>query len=263
MLGGAVASEDPSSSAAPAAGILAWDGLHNVRDLGGHPTPLGRTRFGAVVRSEGLTLISEAGRAALSSFGVKTIIDLRSPAEAELEVHPFRDLPGYHSVPLLDDDAMGVVAGFPQAADVYSYMVDQRGEQLASILRAMAAGATPQLVHCKAGKDRTGVVIALLLANAEVARDSIVADYVLSDSMLRPLYDIWARQRGIDPDSLAEPMRRYPSTPEAMRAMFEHLDARYGGLRPYLLSIGLTESEQQELAQFLRETAPTVTTRPD
>jgi protein tyrosine/serine phosphatase len=247
-----LAGEDsPRSVASAAGGVLSWDGLYNVRDLGGHPTPAGATRFGAVVRSESLTLISEAGRAALSSFGVRTIIDLRSPAESEQEVHPLRDLPGYRSLPLLDDEAIGVVAGIPRPAEVYIYTVERRAGQLARILRTMSSSPTPQLVHCKAGKDRTGVVVALVLANAGVARDSIVADYSVSDTLLRPLYDIWAREKGIDPASLSEPMRRYPSTPEAMEAMFEHLDTRYGGVPSYLGSIGLTPAEQQDLARLL------------
>jgi protein-tyrosine phosphatase len=230
---------------------LSWDGLYNVRDLGGHPTPQGATRFGAVVRSEGLTLISEAGRAALLDYGIQTIVDLRSPREAGEEVHPLRSLPGYRSLPLLDDRAIEDVDDIPDVADAYRYMVDRRAAQIAEILRTMAASPAPQLVHCRAGKDRTGVVVALLLANAGADRGSIVADYAVSDEALTPLYEIWVREAGEDAGPARERMRRYPSRPEAMEALFEHLDTNYGGTRPYLHSSGLSEPELASLASLL------------
>src|SRR5207245_3010949 len=105
----AVASEELPRYADPNSRNLNWDGLYNARDLGGHPTPFGRTRFGAVVRSEALTYMSEAGRSALFEYGIQTIIDLRSPGEAAVEVHPLRGLAGYRHLPLLDDQALGEV----------------------------------------------------------------------------------------------------------------------------------------------------------
>jgi protein-tyrosine phosphatase len=230
---------------------LRWDGLYNVRDLGGHPTPQGPTRFGAVVRSEDLALISETGRAALHEYGIQTIVDLRSPREVGQEIHPLRSLPGYRNLPLLDHEAMEDVDAIADVADAYRYMVDRRATQIAEILRTMGASPAPQLVHCKAGKDRTGVVVALLLANAGADRDSIVADYALSDDALTPLYEIWARAAGEDAGEARERMRRYPSRPQAMQALFEHLDTRYGGCRPFLLSSGLREPELDSLARLL------------
>jgi protein-tyrosine phosphatase len=261
---GIVTSDDVLGSAGSNRGGITWDGLYNVRDLGGHPTPWGRTRFGAVVRSEGLTLISEAGRSALLEYGIRTIIDLRSPGEAGQEVHPLRHLAGYLQLPLLDDDAVAEVAAIADVAEVYAYMVERRGEQLATILRAMIDSPTPQLVHCKAGKDRTGVVVALLLANAGVGRAFIVNDYALSDRMLRPLYDIWARQAGVTVMPGAEPMRRYPSTPAAMLSLFDRLDRCHGGPRSYLRSIGLTDLELLALGHLLLPAdVPMVTIAPD
>lgn len=261
---GAVTGEDVLGSAGSNRGGITWDGLYNVRDLGGHPTPSGRTRFGAVVRSEGLSLISEAGRSALLEYGIRTIIDLRSPGEAEQEVHPLRDLAGYRLLPLLDDAAVAEVDGIAAVPEVYAYMVERRGEQLVTILRAMIDSPTPQLVHCRAGKDRTGVVVALLLANAGVGRAFIVNDYALSDRMLRPLYDIWARQAGVTVVPGAEPMRRYPSTPEAMLSLFDRLDSCYGGPRSYLRSIGLTDQELLALGRLLLPAGVLmVTTAPD
>ncbi|MDP9247031.1 MAG: tyrosine-protein phosphatase, partial [Candidatus Dormibacteraeota bacterium] len=104
---------------------------------------------------------------------------------------------------------------------------------------------------CRAGKDRTGVVVALLLANAGADRASIVADYAVSDEALTPLYEIWMREAGEDAGPARERMRRYPSRPEAMEALFEHLDTNYGGTRPYLHSSGLSEPELASLASLL------------
>jgi protein-tyrosine phosphatase len=263
MLGGTVAGEELERSAEHNSHSLTWDGLYNVRDLGGHPTPFGRTRFGAVVRSEALTYLGEAGRSALFAYGIRTIIDLRSPGEAAAEEHPLRGLAGYRHLPLLDDQALGEVAGIPEAEQVYAYMLDRRGEQLATILRVTICSPTPLLIHCKAGKDRTGVVVALLLANAGVGRSFIVSDYAVSERMLRPLYAMWARQDGVDvkADADAESMSRYVSRPEAMLAFLERLDSRYGGPRSYLLSIGLTEAEVQALARLLLPPEAAMVTR--
>jgi protein-tyrosine phosphatase len=220
----------------PQGRTLSWDGLYNVRDLGGHETPRGPTRFGAVVRSESLALLSEAGRAALTEYGVRSIIDLRSPHEAGLEAHPLASLPSYRNVPLMDDLAMEHVAGIPEVAQV---------------MRRLAASPAVHLVHCRAGKDRTGVIIALLLDNAGADRASVVADYALSDRAVSPLYEIWARQAGVDPAQALEESRRHPSRPEALLGLFDHLDSRYGGSRQYLLATGLSEPELDSLAHLL------------
>lgn len=204
-----------------------------------------------MVRSEDLTLISQSGRAALHEYGIQTIVDLRSAQEVGQEIHPLRSLPGYRNLPLLDQKAMEDVDEIPDVADAYRYMVDRRAAQIAEILRTMGASPAPQLVHCRAGKDRTGVVVALLLANAGADRDSIVADYALSDDALMPLYEIWAREAGEDAGEARKQMRRYPSRPEAMQALFDHLDTRFGGCRPFLLSSGLREPELDSLARLL------------
>jgi protein tyrosine/serine phosphatase len=115
----------------------------------------------------------------------------------------------------------------------------------------MAASPAPQLVHCRAGKDRTGVVVALLLANAGADRASIVADYAVSDEALTPLYEIWVSEAGEDAEQARASMRRYPTRPEAMEALFEHLDANYGGSWPYLQRSGLSELELASLASLL------------
>ncbi|MBJ7599571.1 MAG: tyrosine-protein phosphatase [Candidatus Dormibacteraeota bacterium] len=89
-------------------------------------------------------------------------------------------------------------------------------------------------------------------------------DYALSDRMLRPLYDIWARQAGVTVVPGAEPMRRYPSTPEAMLSLFDRLDSCYGGPRSYLRSIGLTDQELLALGRLLLPAGVLmVTTAPD
>lgn len=233
--------------------VLTWDGLHNARDLGGHPTPKGQTRFGRVVRSECLGRLTSAGLAALRKYGIATVIDLRSPVELRGEASPLSEDPGYRNLPVLEDADMERVAAINSVDEVYRYMVEHRGGALAEALRLVAYSPWPVLVHCKAGKDRTGVVVALLLANAGVDQESIVADYAMSDSLLAPLYARWALEAGVDPSQPAEVMRRYASAPEAMRALLELLERDYGGARGYLLAAGLKEAELQVLRALLVE----------
>jgi len=234
---------------------LEWAQLCNARDLGGQPTPLGLTRYGAVVRSEQLIRLTAAGRRAMLVYGIRTILDLRSAAELERDgVRSVEGTTHVHTA-ILDEDAMNDVANLDETLAVYRYMVEKRGSQIAEGLRALIGATGGVVVHCRAGKDRTGVLAGLLLDNAGVEREAIDADYALSDLWLQPLYREWAGEAGLEETVSTDQIRRYASPPGTMLSLLSELDRDYGGTPGYLLSIGLQSSEIEELAVVLRSPA--------
>ena len=190
---------------------LDWPACANVRDLGGLPTPGGPTAAGVLIRADDLTLLTAAGVAALRTAGVGRILDLRRFAEIERAPGPFAGEPIYHHVPMIEE-----VLSYEPPADTYGPMLDLNRDRIARAFRALAgAPKGAVVVHCFGGKDRTGVLTALALAVAGVARAAIVADYALT--------------AGTDP--------------VAMRNTLAHLDARYGGAASYLAGIGISPPE--------------------
>ena len=166
---------------------LAWDGCLNVRDLGGYPTPDGHeTAWGAIVRADTLSLLTPAGQAALVAYGIRTIIDLRRPDEVAQHPNPFAQagLRGitYSHVSFIDPallpaDRASLV--FATLAAEYAYLLDRFPHQVTTILTTIAhARPGGVVVHCTGGKDRTGLICALLLDTVGVDRAIIAAGVV-------------------------------------------------------------------------------------
>ena len=242
---------------------LPWDGCVNVRDLGGHPTEDGgETRFAAIVRADSVRQLSKAGWEALVAHGVRTIVDLRF--HSELEADPPRELPvELVHIPLLGDpdsehwpEIEAIAAAAADAEDatrtVYLEFLERFRANFASVVSAVARA--PQggvLVHCQGGKDRTGLVSALLLRLAGVALDEIAADYALSEQNLSRLHANWIA--GAPDDDERERRRRMSATPAgAMLAVIAELERRYGSVRDYLRAAGATEPDLERARARLR-----------
>ncbi|WP_433204467.1 tyrosine-protein phosphatase [Dactylosporangium sp. CS-047395] len=163
---------------------LPWPDCRNARDLGGLPIAGGRVlRDRALVRSDSLHRLTADGVAALHAHGVSRIVDLRGTDEAAQYPSP---LAGHDLVRLLplvdpDDDPARDLADLAPLADVYRASVIGNGRRVAAVVAAVvAAPPGAVLVHCAAGKDRTGIVVAVLLRLAGVPDDRIAADYACS-----------------------------------------------------------------------------------
>jgi protein-tyrosine phosphatase len=228
---------------------LAWEGCLNVRDLGGYPAANGReTRWGAVVRSDNLSPLTEAGRNALRDYGIGSIIDLRMPDELEQLPSPFAEPeePGiaYTNVSFIDP-AVPPPDEFTTLANSYAGMLDRFQPAVCEIMRTIAgAPEGGVLVHCHAGKDRTGLVCALLLELAGVDRKTVGADYAQSEEYLRPRVEEWLENR--PPDERAErekELSKYSPRAEVMVEVLDRLDQRYGGVESYLLQAGVAPQE--------------------
>jgi protein-tyrosine phosphatase len=237
----------------PRVRTLTWDGCFNVRDLGGHVTADGRvTRFGRVVRADSVRRLSEDGLQALREYGVRTVVDLRY--HAELEADPPHDL-DVEVVHLSlfghpDDerwaelDALGSAAGdggFTKV--VYLEVLEEHRANLAAAVAAVGhASPGAVVVHCQEGKDRTGLVTALLLRLAGVPRSNVALDYSLSELNLAEHLDAWV---AASPDEEErERRRRVSATPaDAMEGVLAEIDRRYGDVAAYLRAGGASEED--------------------
>jgi len=243
---------------------LAWDGLLNVRDLGGHATEDGReTRRGAVVRADSVRRMSEAGWAALLAFGIRTIVDLRSDEEragdpdgdppvevVHVSLLPWLDSPAWREI-----DELVLGAADEAAAQTASYLafLEHFPDRFAAAVSAVGEAAPGGvLVHCRAGKDRTGLVVALLLRLAGVGVEEIGDDYALSAANLEHVIAEWIAA-GEDERQRALRTRVGTSPRSAMVGVLAELERRHGDVRAYLLDAGASPAVLDRARSRLRE----------
>ncbi len=227
---------------------LNWEACYNTRDLGGLATQAGQqTRWQSVIRSDHLGRLTPAGDAALINYGVRTIIDLRSPQEAQEEPYPFSSAttdsnkPCYLNLPLenYEPHVSELIRQATTRAEVYCLNLDHYPEAVARVMEAIAhAQPGGVLVHCHAGKDRTGIVAALLLSLAGVPLEMIAADYAESQARLWPLYEKTVAESG--GEDKVEAWLKPIALPETMYHMLAHMDQKYGGAQKYLEGAGLS-----------------------
>lgn len=220
---------------------------HNVRDLGGYARASGgTTQWRRVLRGEALHRLRDESVTRLVEDGLALVIDLRGPHETALTQHPFQghDKVAYRNIALFGALAPIVMNTAPfSMAQRYCDALDRCGPQLAEVLRAIIAAPEGMvLFHCTAGKDRTGIVAALLLLVSGVDRPDIVADYALTaaaDGLIGLL-----RERALSAGGEPEHVERVLASDGAtMLAMLDHLQTNHGGIDAYLAGIGLTPSE--------------------
>jgi protein-tyrosine phosphatase len=237
--------------------LLAWEGCYNARDVGGYPTADGRrTRWGALLRSDLLCRLTERGHDQLRASGVGTVIDLRSDNELETDPSPFcanvlaESVPRYLNVPVFDWDDQATMARLRGVVrthgDDYCILIDGFRRCFGRILQAIADSPPGGvLVHCHAGKDRTGIVVALVLALVGVPDEVIVEDYAASEQHLRRLAEE-QRRMGV-------PVMHSRAPREAMVQMLGCLARAHGGAGSYARAAGLDDAAIARLRDRLIE----------
>lgn len=244
---------------------LPLEGAHNVRDLGGFPTQDGgRTAWRQFLRADSLHRLSENEVAHLHDAGLRTVIDLRTRQEVQRAPNPFAAFADVHylNLPLFDDLSPAALSRPRDGADhplfhFYLDAIETRGAALCQILAEMAAAADGAvLFNCTAGKDRTGIIAALLLWLAGVPKAEIVADYAATEGFIpdlkRELLDL-ARHNGTDVVRYA---RLLESPAPTMEATLDQLAHRHGGVEGYLDHIGLPAADRARLRDRLRPPEP-------
>ncbi|MBB2955680.1 protein-tyrosine phosphatase, partial [Bifidobacterium commune] len=167
------------------------DGVPNARGIGGYPTTDGHVlRNGLFFRSAGLNFLGEQGIDDLHRLGVKEVVDLRDPLEVEQWPYTLPDDIHVDRVPLFKTPLteQGGIKGMgkgPNMAEMYGDIVFGSAEQIILILRKLLFdGGRPMLVHCTAGKDRTGITTGILMSLLGVSDDMVVSCYAQSGANL-------------------------------------------------------------------------------
>lgn len=248
-----------------AARTLLWDGCVNVRELGGIPTEDGgTTRTGSVIRSDNVAGLTPGGWRALEDHGIDRIIDLRWPEEkaedpprsVEIEVVHVSVLGPMHA------DGHAFLASLNEHVDAvddiadhfaWSYVefLERKRERFGQALAAIADASGPVVIHCMGGKDRTGLVAALLLRIAGVALDEIGHDYSLSGPNLAASRGHWLDDAPTDHERRRrEKLSQTPAT--AMARVIEEIERRYGTVEGYLEAAGVRPDQVERLRARLR-----------
>jgi protein-tyrosine phosphatase len=234
---------------------IAVDGMLNFRDTGGYPVAGGgMTRWRRLLRSDGLHRIEVDGLNVLRTLGLRTVLDLRTNAEAQIAPSPVDELATAGAltmqISLLGDDFDAVPADL---AAIYDFIIDQRGTAIGAAVKSLARpGALPALVHCTAGKDRTGVVVALALAAVGVPDEYVAADYALSGTYLDPQHTPTIG-RVQESTGLGERLTAalLASPPELIARALGRARRQAGSIADYLASCGVTCAELKALRSAL------------
>lgn len=261
------------------------EGLANLRDVGGIPTTDGgRISAGRLLRSDNLQALTSGDIDYLLELGLTDVVDLRS--EYEIESEGPGPLAGHSSVHIhrhslfrewregvgedkpdeltedrpeeLPDEALpwvdvtpSVQVDHPVASFYLSYLADRPDSILASLRHiGQARGAT--LVHCAAGKDRTGTIVALALSVAGAERAAIVDDYAASSERMEAILERLLRTRTYADNLRDRPMSSHLTHPETMQTFLEYVDDEYGGVGRLLATMGWTSDDTSRLRAKLR-----------
>lgn len=245
--------------------LVVLDGVHNFRDLGGYEMADGRTiGWGRIFRADGLHRLTEADLELLDAIGVRTVIDLRTPAEIEQHgTFPFESHPvAFHALPVIDATWRDVeIPDFEETEQgeidfltwAYRDMLAVGGDRFAQAIRQLAVpGSAPAVFHCAAGKDRTGVLAALVLGGLGVHQDVIVADYGLTRAGMERMR-AWVETNHPE---MAARMSETPSFmlaahPQAMANTLDELISEHGSIRNYLTTVGIGDAVLEALAEAL------------
>ena len=241
---------------------MGFSGSFNFRDLGGYATTDGRTiKWRTLFRADAVHRLPDEELDRLADVGLRTVIDLRTVPEVESgHLHdPSRNITHVHLDVLgevwkpkdLDPGADArVVLG-----DLYVHMLDIGAPALSGAFRTLAeADNLPAVFHCAAGKDRTGVLAAMVLSAIGVSDHVIIADYAISG---RNMDQLLVRLQEERPEALTamneQPSAYLAAPPEAMARLLEHVNTEYGSMTGYVRSIGVDTDAIEALASSLLE----------
>lgn len=170
------------------------------------------------------------------------MLDLRSASEVVKSPSPFAGgaEPRYVHRVLIDDANMSKIGDVQGIFDRYLHIIEKRSQGFRDVFDALAKADGGVVFHCYAGKDRTGLVAAMLLDLAGVARNHIAADYAETDRQLATQYEVWIKES--KPEDLDRVRDELRCPQERILGVLDHLELKWGGVAGYLEAAGVTSS---------------------
>ena len=220
------------------------DGCVNFRDLGGYPAANGRSlRWRTLYRSDALHALTPGDiRRFREELAISDIVDLRSTFELESEgrgrlgAEPI----AFHHLPLFDGEMSAEersASDQMSLGDRYIGLIEMARKPIARVIDALSNASAGAVYHCAAGKDRTGVISAVLLGVLGVPRDLIVADYALSSQNIEAIIERVMSMKGYEDTLEKMPADTLHAKPETMETVLSHIESAYGSMDHYLEQI--------------------------
>jgi protein-tyrosine phosphatase len=244
--------------------LLPLDGAFNFRDLGGYPGSDGRvTRWGRLFRSDTLHELSPSDVGTLRAMGLATVIDLRTARELEqtgrgpLEPEPIR----YRHLSVIREgggrDASGESMAAPEGDDLserYLWYLEVGAPALTEALSILGEpDSYPLVFHCAAGKDRTGVLAALVLDLMGVAPEVIVDDYLITAGRMELILGRYRSDPGFEARMAQVPPTRFGVQRSTMERFLDDLHRRFGGAEAWATSAGVAPASLVRMRELLLE----------
>ncbi len=186
------------------------------------------------------------------AYGVTTVLDLRSQSELVRTPNPFAGVsaPRYVHRVLIDDANMNKIGEAGDMLGRYLMILGKRRDAFREVFTAVAEADGCILFHCYAGKDRTGLIAAMLLAMAGVSREKIASDYGETDIQLAKQYEVWINEA--TPENRETTRNELRCPPERILGVLDYLDTEWGGVEAYLEAAGMGPSDLAIVRNKLR-----------
>lgn len=245
---------------------LPLSGLKNCRELGGYAVPSGITKYAVCLRSEVPSALTPEDISFLKDYGLTTVIDFRSTPETKHVPDVLAALPwiNYIVLPMFSEAAAAGANPGPDNReppkfdesfswkDEYIHFAERHKSWVHDSLEAIAAAPGTVLYHCTTGKDRTGIISALLLSLCGVSNEDVIADYAVSQIYLKEMYRTMTHLLpDKDRDNISHPF--FSTAPVNMEAFLDYIDSHYGGCAPYLKTCGISDNVAATLRAKLTE----------
>jgi len=238
--------------------FIALQGCFNFRDLGGYRAQDGRSvKWLRLFRSDAINYATPDDISRLQGeLGIFTVVDLRNPEE--IQQAGLNTMAGssvrYHHVPY--EGARQIVPPGPdedpvvRLTNLYQWIIRNAGAQIAESLNILSEGGNlPAVFHCTAGKDRAGILAAMVLGILGVDRDQIMQDYVLTNEIIDKLGPRLRARPGNEHRTLDS----FRAPPEAMETVLDELENEHGGPVNYLQAQGVADGTIDKLRDALLE----------
>lgn len=243
------------------------EGPINFRDLGGYPAARGTVRTGVLFRSDGLDTLTGADLVHLRDrLRIRRVIDLRSTAELDWTGIGLLDRSGieHHHLPVFDRTQGAFAERPPRMDDLYRRMLTDGAPRFVAGLALIAESDAPTVFHCMAGKDRTGLLAAILLGLLGVSDDDVTRDYALTEEVVAGLRERFLARMQAQPPDEDHPFRQLEgradiidellsARPDTIRIVFDEVRDEHGGIDGWLRSNGLDDDHIERLHTNLVE----------